>query len=232
MDNLNPYTYYNLWATPIWRTEDPEYNTRRDGLIEECMEYYNGQDNIHEAQVVKSRMYESPFNFFDVARERNYENLMYIEKLMETQFKAIFKNFFTSNNYFDSEQKPFIPDDIHINTAESWVHISTGPGSYHGDHNHPRTSWGGIYYIDVNDVGGENGGVNQFKQPFDTMYYDLGNFFQQDNTIFEVTPMNGKIVFFPANIMHNATPYFGNGRRIVVASNLRVYHPKDDRLLK
>ena len=64
------------------------------------------------------------------------------------------------------------------------------------------------------------------------MYGDLGNFFQKDNTIFEVTPENGRIVFFPANIMHNATPYYGDGRRIVVASNLKVYHPKDKRLLK
>ena len=73
-------------------------------------------------------------------------------------------------------------------------------------------------------------GINQFKQPFDNMYSDLGNFFQHDASLFEITPGNGQMIFFPANIKHNATPYFGDGQRIVVASNLRLYHPSDERL--
>jgi len=219
----NPYTFWNLWTTPIWSAQDPEYNTRKDGLIEECMEYYNGQATSGVAGMIKSRMFESPLNLFDVAREKNYENLLYIEKEMETQFQTIFHDYFTNNHYPGTCDTDTLPDDSYVETSEAWVHVSTGPGSYHGDHNHPSTSWGGIYYIDVADAGGENGGINQFKQPYTNMYRDLGNFYQHNSHIFEIPPVNGTMVFFPANIMHNATPYFGDERRIVVASNMRLF---------
>ena len=84
MNQQNPYTYCNLWTTPILLTTDPEYNARREGLIKECMEYYDGQNNVQCSDVIKSRMYESSFNFFDVAQERNYENIMYIETVSYT----------------------------------------------------------------------------------------------------------------------------------------------------
>ena len=52
------------------------------------------------------------------------------------------------------------------------------------------------------------------------MYTDDGNFFQQDFSVFNVQPENGTIVFLPANLIHNATPYYGDEQRIVIAANI------------
>ena len=51
-------------------------------------------------------------------------------------------------------------------------------------------------------------------------------FFQQDFSVFNVQPINGTLVFFPANLMHNATPYYGDEQRIVIAANINVNFKK------
>ena len=33
---------------------------------------------------------------------------------------------------------------------------------------------------------------------------------------------NGGLVLFPANLMHNASPYYRDKKRIVIAANIRI----------
>ena len=174
--------------------------------------------------MIKGNLYESDFNFFKTAKRKNYKSLVKVEEFIKNQFKICFLDYFrhhfpedTSNKLDGVEEK-----DLDVDLRESWIHISNDKGSWHGNHNHPMPSWGVIYYVKVDETGRENGGMNGFRQPYNTMYTDDGNFFQHDFSVFNIQPINGTLVFFPANLMHNATPYYGDEQRIVIAANINV----------
>ncbi len=215
------YTYWNKWLTPIFTSEDPDYNKN---IVKESLRYYKSKDRTHVAPMIKGNLYESDFNFFKTAKRKNYKSLVKVEEFIKNQFKICFLDYFrhhfpedTSNKLDGVEEK-----DLDVDLRESWIHISNDKGSWHGNHNHPMTSWGVIYYVKVDETGRENGGMNGFRQPYNTMYTDDGNFFQHDFSVFNIQPINGTLVFFPANLMHNATPYYGDEQRIVIAANINV----------
>jgi len=221
------YTYWNKWTTPIFESEDPNYENIRDGAIRESLEYYNSEDRVEVAPGLKGRLYESEFDFFKKAREFGYQSLISIEDFIHDQFKICFLDYF-QNGYWSDDTSPEKLVDVteytlDVDIKESWVHVANGEGSWHGTHNHPMTSWGAIYYIQMDDTKEENGGQNSFSQPFDNMYTDFGNFFQHDYSLFTLQPQNGKVVYFPANLWHNAKPFYGTGNRIVVAANICVH---------
>jgi hypothetical protein len=219
------YTYWNKWITPIFTSEDPEYDKHRKGAIKECLRYYENKDKVHVANLIKNRLYESDFEFFNTARRKNYRSLIHIEKFMKSQFVTCFYDYFTQGHFPEDTSYKFngiTQDDIDVNPKESWVHVSNNIGSWHGTHHHPMTSWGAIYYVDIGDVNEKNGGQNTIRQPFINMYKDDGNFFQHDFELFTINPKNGSVVFFPANLMHNAVPYYGDEQRIVIAANLEI----------
>ena len=101
------YTYWNKWTTPIFESEDPNYENIRDGAIRESLEYYNSEDRVEVAPGLKGRLYESEFDFFKRAREFGYQSLISIEDFIHDQFKICFLDYFQSG-YFPDEE--FITD--------------------------------------------------------------------------------------------------------------------------
>jgi len=218
---MGKYTFWNKWSTPIMTSFDEGYDKR---VVKECLRYYKNKNRTEVAPLIKGNLYESDFNFFDVARRKNYTSLIRVENFIKSQFQICFHDYFTFHFTEDVGYKMngVEPENIDVNLKESWIHFSNDKGSWHGIHNHPMTSWGAIYYVKVDETGPEKGGINGFRQPFQNMYTDDGNFFQQDFGVFTIQPENGKVIFFPANLMHNATPYYGDEQRIVIAANICV----------
>ena len=219
---MSNYTYWNLWTTPIFESFDDEYETIREDAVQYCISKHGCQERSHVAFGIKSKLYESNFSFF---KESDNSSIKHIENKMKTTFEDIFLNYFQSGHYpypIPDYHEIFSRTYVDVQMEESWVHMSNDKGSWHGMHDHPMTSWAGIYYLKVEDVKG-NGGHNLIRQPYKNMYKDFGSFFQQDFVVKEMIPENGKMVFFPANLLHNATPYYGEQMRIVIASNINVY---------
>lgn len=220
------YTYWNKWSTPIWVSQDPDYDRFSKGMVRECLEFSDGEDRTEVAGTIKGKLYESDFNFFSTARRKNYNSITHIEEFITNQFRTCFLGYFRNHFPETTQGTEHLQDieesNIDVNMRESWVHISNGQGSWHGSHDHPRTSWGVIYYVQIDDTGDDNGGTNTFRQPFQNMYKDDGNFFQHSYSLFTPPMNNGGVVFFPANLIHNASPYYGNQTRIVIAANICV----------
>ena len=134
------YTYWNKWLTPIFTSEDPDYNKN---IVKESLRYYKSKDRTHVAPMIKGNLYESDFNFFKTAKRKNYKSLVKVEEFIKNQFKICFLDYFryhfpedTSNKLDGVEEK-----DLNVDLRESWIHISNDKGSWHGNHNHPMTSW-------------------------------------------------------------------------------------------
>jgi len=220
-EEIQKYNYFNLWTTPILTATDESYNSIKDKAIEQALSYHSPK-YIHTADIIKSRLYESKFDFFDVASEKGFKELLHIKDKFKTAFKSVFLDYFKFRHYPDLSVTLDNEIDLDVDLFEGWVHISEGPGSYHGTHSHSNSSWSAIYCLEVSDVTEETGGSLQFKCPFDNMYSDDGLFFQYMYDTFELRPTNGGMFFFPSNIRHCATPYFGDKTRIVISANMKI----------
>lgn len=221
------YTFYNKWTTPIFISNHERYHLIKDKLIQECNKEWdeNQGKNSGVATTIKGRLYESPI-FNTLEKSKNNSALKEVERFVISQMRLCLYDFFSSGHYpDDSHNKKFQDlkqEEVNVDPYESWVHISEGQGSWHGMHHHPNTSWGAIYYVDIADSSTDNGGLNGFKQPFLTTYNEDGNFFQHQGDMFFPPMDNGGLVLFPANLMHNASPYYGDKKRIVIAANIRI----------
>ena len=56
------YTYWNKWSTPIWVSQDPDYDRFSKGMVRECLEFSDGEDRTEVAGTIKGKLYESDFN--------------------------------------------------------------------------------------------------------------------------------------------------------------------------
>jgi uncharacterized protein (TIGR02466 family) len=109
--------------------------------------------------------------------------------------------------------------------VESWFHITRRNG-YFGVHNHPNASWSGVYCVDGGrpDPGCEDSGQLSFLHPLagSAMYVDVGNAelkppFNVQHLGYVLRP--GDLVLFPSWLLHQVTPFFGEGERITIAFN-------------
>ena len=103
----------------------------------------------------------------------------------------------------------------------------------HGNefHSHPGSFWSGVYYVDDGGIGADTslGGELEFMDPRGpgvTMYAPQlafncpGGLSVGANEV--VRPKAGRMVLFPAWILHQVRPYKGNATRISVAFNLSL----------
>ena len=225
MAKVSNYSYFNKWTTPIWYSKDPDYNSLREDAISECLKFHVNKNRTQVAHGIKANLYESEFDFFQKAKNRKYNSIARIEEYIKKQFTYCFLDYFQRGHYPEDvsymmngvEEK-----DLNVNLKESWVHIANGKGSWHGNHRHPMTSWGAIYYLKVDGVNDNNGGKNTINQPVDNQYIDFGNFFEHEYAVWSPPIENGGCLFFPAHLSHNAQPYFGKEDRIVIATNIIV----------
>lgn len=106
--------------------------------------------------------------------------------------------------------------------ADAWFHITRRSGHF-GLHNHPMASWSGVYCVDPGPPG-HSGGLLSFPDPNGAaaMFKDAANQklrlpFSHSTREYRLEP--GQLVLFPSWLMHQVTPYQGDGERITVAFN-------------
>jgi uncharacterized protein (TIGR02466 family) len=108
---------------------------------------------------------------------------------------------------------------------DAWFHV-TRRGGYFSLHMHPNASWSGVYCVDAGGGDGEKreGGALTFVSPTlaSGMHIDAGNASLQGAFAGGVRSLKlepGQLVLFPSWVMHQVTPFEGDGERITVAFN-------------
>jgi uncharacterized protein (TIGR02466 family) len=108
---------------------------------------------------------------------------------------------------------------------DAWFHV-TRRGGFFSLHNHPNASWSGVYCVDPGtpDAKQDVGGALTFVNPTltSTMHIDAGNAsmsgaFASGLRTLRMEP--GQLVLFPSWVLHEVSPYEGDGERITVAFN-------------
>ena len=112
-----------------------------------------------------------------------------------------------------------------VGHADAWFHI-TRRGGWFGLHNHPMASWSGVYCVDAgrDDSGRRDSGLLSFPHPArdGAMFVDPASRalklpYNYATREFRLEP--GQLVLFPSWLMHQVTPFAGDGERITVAFN-------------
>lgn len=123
--------------------------------------------------------------------------------------------------------------DFDLN-AHMWANVS-GPTHSNQTHCHPGALWSGVYYVDVGEdlgVGGANKDVEgelvltDPRYPMNSMFMpdlllrdEMGN---AQHTQMPIRPVNGRMVLFPAWLLHSVRPYKGTRERVSIAFNITV----------
>jgi uncharacterized protein (TIGR02466 family) len=110
-------------------------------------------------------------------------------------------------------------------SIRAWANVNQ-KGNFNRTHDHVgrHSFFSGVYYVDVGDID-EHGRANG-RTVFEdwtcvaTNISDDPNPYQRD---FKMIPKNGRMLFFPASLMHSVETYGGDRPRITIAFNL--FHP-------
>ena len=108
---------------------------------------------------------------------------------------------------------------------------NSGPGGWNAPHHHFPCHWSGVYYVDDGGISADPslGGELEFmdpRGPAPAMYAPHlafaipGGLSVGANET--VQPKAGRLVMFPAWLLHQVRPYRGDAERISVALNLSV----------
>lgn len=101
----------------------------------------------------------------------------------------------------------------------AWANVARS-GNYHRVHNHPKSAWSGVYYVEIGAVDPKHplAGILEIcdPRPFTEMVASPGEPFGK-RVIFRPEP--GMMVLFPSWIYHFVNPFQGTGERISIAFN-------------
>jgi len=113
--------------------------------------------------------------------------------------------------------------------ANMWANINrTGHGNEF--HSHPGSFWSAVYYVDDGGIDADPtlGGELEFMDPRgpgpamyapQLAYGSAGLSVGANET---VRPRSGRLVMFPAWLLHQVRPYLGSAQRISIAFNLSL----------
>ena len=114
--------------------------------------------------------------------------------------------------------------------ANMWANVNR---SGHGNeyHSHPGAYWSGVYYVDDGGIAADPslGGELEFMDPRGPapamnaphLAYAMAGGLSAGATE-RVRPRAGRLVLFPAWMMHQVRPYRGTAERISIAFNLTL----------
>ncbi len=107
----------------------------------------------------------------------------------------------------------------------AWANVNER-GHYNRAHDHlgKYSFFSGVYYVNVGDIeaGKAGGGRTRFEDwSFVAIDVDRDSDALRRDCI--MTPRNGRMLLFPASLMHSVERYEGDAQRITIAFNL--YHP-------
>ena len=112
--------------------------------------------------------------------------------------------------------------------ANMWANINR---SGHGNlpHTHPGAFWSGVYYVDDGGIAADPslGGELEFMDPrgsvplMNAPHLRIAGNLTAGATE-RIRPQPGRMVIFPAWVMHGVRPYLGAAERVSIAFNLAV----------
>ncbi|GAB4519866.1 MAG: hypothetical protein Kow00133_05880 [Amphiplicatus sp.] len=109
-------------------------------------------------------------------------------------------------------------------SIEMWANVSP-PGASNQNHAHAGALWSAVYYVD--DGGDPEGGALTLldpRFPMSRMYAPDLQFADEDGAreenIVKIRPVPGKVVMFPAWLMHGVQPHNGARERVSIAMNI------------
>jgi uncharacterized protein (TIGR02466 family) len=109
----------------------------------------------------------------------------------------------------------------------AWANVSR-KGAYNGLHNHPRCHWSGVYYVDIGEESPDwpDSGALEFIDPRGSVYMHPNPHLPFGQPL-KVRPQEASIVLFPAWLLHQVHPYYGERDRVSIAfnANLRKVRP-------
>lgn len=125
-------------------------------------------------------------------------------------------------------QGPY-PDHFAVTwIGNMWANVNRS-GDANEFHSHPGAYWSGVYYVDDAGIAADPslGGELEFMDPrgpvplMNAPHLRISGSLSAGATE-RVTPEAGKMVIFPAWLMHGVRPYRGKAERISIAFNLAV----------
>ncbi len=114
--------------------------------------------------------------------------------------------------------------------ANLWANINR-KGEGNAFHSHPGAFWSGVYYVDDGGIDADPslGGELEFMDPRGPLPLMLaphlgyvGSSDRSNTSIQALRPKPGRLVMFPAWLMHQVRAYHGTAERISVAFNLTL----------
>ncbi len=109
----------------------------------------------------------------------------------------------------------------------SWANVLRR-GNFNRIHNHPGTSWSGVYYVSVGgEPASETDGMIEFVDPRGSanMIATPGRPFDQR---VRIRPRAGEMILFPSFLQHYVNPYESEGTRIAISFNVSMQHLRLD----
>ncbi|MDT8344152.1 MAG: putative 2OG-Fe(II) oxygenase [Thermohalobaculum sp.] len=158
---------------------------------------------------------KSPLSFFSSADDAALKNLVgWVEACVRAVVSRI-------------NGASVAPERLRVTFNESWFHV-TRSGGFHDVHVHGNCSWCGIYYLRSAAAapardGSAGNGINRFYSPMmrGGVLRDFGNSYLGRDYV-DIEPRNGRLVIFPAHLLHSALPYVGDEERIILSFNSRT----------
>lgn len=210
----------NAWPSTIFTCDWPDYQQHADALIELVMQQAQGFSRPVASGVAISAkpahgLTESPLQFFSSSEEPALETLV---AWVDGCLRAIVSR-------INGGTVP--PESLRVTFNESWFHV-TRSGGFHDAHVHGNCSWCGIFYLRSAEAapasdGSAGNGINRFYSPLGGggMVRDFGNGYLGRGYV-DIEPRDGRLVVFPAHLLHSALPYTGSEERIIVSFNSRT----------
>lgn len=107
----------------------------------------------------------------------------------------------------------------------AWANVNER-GHFNRTHDHlgRYSFFSGVYYVNVGDIeSGQAGGGRTRFEDWTRVAIDVNQNADTLRRDYLMTPRNGRMLMFPASLMHSVETYDGNTQRITIAFNL--YHP-------
>ena len=201
MNNLNEETI-NLFPISIHQIDIKDFDEVKENLIN----YINNLKNSDPTGVKKSNYGGWQSSLFDLDDENILQE--FLSKCL-SNFSALQQFCSVDGNY--------------------WVNINP-PNSLNVKHNHPQTDLAGVLWIKCPN----NSGNILFENPFvfhdfNTInaYTDKFKYMNKQYHSFDFQPVEGRILIFPAHLLHEVGENKSNQDRISVSFNLKLSENKE-----